>query len=207
MRILQKYVAGESVVQISREEGRNRETVTKIVKGEEVGKLVQAMRGEFYGLAYDAIAAVRHALQQQKDGRVGYRLLMDIGVIPLPAEAQVNAMQARQPAHEELTPFERASATDDSGRIDPIHLAMVRAAEEKAAVFGLSLPTAAEVRHNRTIAAMVDEMTGGRNLHIILSNGVETNRLRTLAEDVLQGKRSMVDSEITEVRKQYQHKT
>ena len=99
-RILQKYVAGKSVAVIAREEGRNRESVTRIVRGDEIQELVQRMRAEFYGLAFDAIEAVRHTLQQQKDGRVGYRLLMDIGAIPRPAEAEAQCIssQAAGPA-------------------------------------------------------------------------------------------------------------
>jgi hypothetical protein len=72
-RILQKYVAGKSVALIAREENRNRESVTRIVRGDEIQELVQRMRAEFYGLAFDAIEAVRHTLQQQKDGRITQR--------------------------------------------------------------------------------------------------------------------------------------
>jgi hypothetical protein len=59
------------------------------------------MKAEVYGLASDAVAAVRHALQEQKDARIGYRLLMDIGAIPLPAEAQADTVQVRQPEPKE----------------------------------------------------------------------------------------------------------
>jgi len=203
VRILQKYVAGKSVALIAREENRNRESVTRIVRGEEIQELVKRMREEVYGLAFDAIDAVRDALQHQKDGRVGYRLLMDIGAIPLPGEAEANTFQARQPSQEELTPYERAAAQDESGRINPWALAQVRAGEERDAIFGCSSPTPDEMWRNRTVSALIDEMTGGQNVHISLSNPAEWNRLRALAEDVLQGKRTMTDKEIVAVRKKY----
>src|SRR6266478_1989703 len=85
-RILQKFVAGKNITQIAREENRNRESVARIVNGGEIRELVQRMRAELYGLAYASIDAVRHGLQQEKDWRLGYRLLTDIGVILSPAE-------------------------------------------------------------------------------------------------------------------------
>lgn len=202
-RILQKYVAGKSVALIAREENRNRESVTRIVRGDEIQELVQRMRAEFYGLAFDAIDAIRHTLQQQKDGRLGYRVLMDIGAIPLPAEAEANASQARQPDQEELTPYERIAAQDESGRIDPWQLKFVRMAEERDAVYGTTLLTTDEILHNRTIVALINEMTDGQCLNISLSSSIEWNRLKALAEDVLQGKRAVTDKEIVAVRKQY----
>jgi hypothetical protein len=202
-RILQKYVAGKSVALIAREENRNRESVTRIVRGDEVQALVREMRAQFYGLAFDAIDAVRHTLQQQKDGRVGYRILMNIGAVPGPAEAEANAFQARQPAREELTPYERVAAQDESGRIHPWGLALVHLAQERNKVFDTSLLTTAEILHNRTITAVINEMTGGQCLNISLSDSIEWNRLKTLAEEVLQGKRSVSDKEIVAVRKQY----
>jgi hypothetical protein len=202
-RIVQRHVAGQSVRAISRAEHRSRECVTRVVKGDQVQELVQRMRALVYGLANDAIDAVRHTLQKQKDGRVGYRLLMDIGAIPLPGEAEANALQARLPAPDELTPYERASAQDESGRINPWALALTRVGEEQAARFGFALPTPDELWRNRTVAALIDEMTGGENLHVSLSDSIEWNRLKALAEDVLQGKRAMTDREIVKVRNKY----
>ena len=47
LRIMQKYVAGESLVQIGREERRDRETVARIVKSEEMQEFVRQMREQF----------------------------------------------------------------------------------------------------------------------------------------------------------------
>jgi hypothetical protein len=202
-RIVQRHVRGESVRGISRTENRSREAVTRIVNSDEVKKIVQLMRSEVFGMAGDAVDAVRHALREQKDARVGYQLLRDIGAVPRLAEAESNAIQAMQPELEELTPYERAAAQDETGRINPIQLALVRIAEVKSAAYGFSMPTIAEMWRNRTVAALINEMTGGQARSISLSDSVELNRLKELAEDVLRGKRAMTDQEIAAVRKKY----
>jgi len=56
---------------------------------------------------------------------------------------------------------------------------------------------------NRTVAALIDEMTGGEALHIILSDSIGWDGQKALAEDVLNGKRAMTDKEIVAVRKKY----
>jgi len=154
-------------------------------------------------MAGDAIDAVRHALREQKDARVGYQLLRDIGAVPRFAEAESNAIQAMQPEPEELTPYEQAAAQDETGRINPILLGLMRVAQERSAVFGFSMPTVDEIWRNRTVAALINEMTGGQALSISLADGVELNRPKKLAEDVLRGKRAMTDQEIVAVRKKY----
>ena len=65
------------------------------------------------------------------------------------------------------------------------------------------MPTIDEMWRNRTVADLINEMTGGRTLSISLSDSVELNRLKKLAEDVLQGKRATTDKEIVAVRKEY----
>src|SRR5271167_1581762 len=68
-RIMERYVGGESIRQIAREERRDRATVTKIVHSEEMNAFVQKMRERYYGLGFDALDAVQYTLQVQKDGR------------------------------------------------------------------------------------------------------------------------------------------
>jgi hypothetical protein len=202
-RILQKSIAGKGITQIAREEGRNRETIARIVNGDQVQELVKRMRAEVYGLAYDAIAALRHALREEKDARLGYRLLMDIGAIPLAAEAEANAAQAREPEPEELTPYERAFAMDESGQINRIKLGFARHGQEMAALFGWSEPTADEIWRMRTVAALLDEMTYGQFHRMTDSDPEERERLKKLVDDILEGKRAMTDKEIVAVQKKY----
>jgi hypothetical protein len=205
-RIIQKHFAGKSITMIAHEEGRNRESVARIVNSDEVRKVVQRARAEVYGCIQDALTAVRHALQEEKDARIGYRLLMDVGAIPLPAEAQANSIQAREPDQEELTPYERASAQDEFGQINPVALALVRMMNERDARSGESLPTAEEIWHNKTVAALIDNMTFGRSISISLASSVDFNQLKDLAEDVLRGKRDMAtDKDILAVREKYDH--
>jgi ethanolamine utilization microcompartment shell protein EutS len=87
-RILQEYVAGRSIIAISKQENRNRETVAKIVHGPEIQSHVQALRARWFGLGPDAIDAVDHALTAQKDGRLAFQVLSSLGVIPSPEERQ-----------------------------------------------------------------------------------------------------------------------
>ena len=86
VRVLQKYATGKSIVQIAREENRNRETVARIVHSDEMNEYVRQMREKFYGLADLAIAAVQYALAEERDAQVGYRILLDTGVIPTAEE-------------------------------------------------------------------------------------------------------------------------
>jgi len=94
---MQKYVAGESVLQIGREEGRNRETVARIVHSDEMQQFVRTKREQLYGLGDCAIAALQHALNEQKDGRLAFQLLLHIGVTPSERERDT---LSREPAPE-----------------------------------------------------------------------------------------------------------
>jgi hypothetical protein len=78
---MQRFVAGQSIREISREEGKARETVTKIVRSDEMNAFVKQMREHFFALGFDALDAVRDSLCRKKDGQLGYRLLTDIGVV------------------------------------------------------------------------------------------------------------------------------
>lgn len=106
VRILQRYATGDSIVKIAREEGRNRETVSRIVHSDEMQVYVARMREKFYGLADLAIAAVQHALEKRKDAQLGYRILVDTGVVLNPAQrAEIQASQplgTEEARHKEL---------------------------------------------------------------------------------------------------------
>ncbi len=97
-RIRLRHIAGESVSKIAREERRNRRTVTKVVQSEETRAYVKEMRAQFYGLTDLALAAVRDALEQ-KDSKVAYQLLTDVGVVPSVEERQ--KMQVLEPVENE----------------------------------------------------------------------------------------------------------
>ena len=88
IRVLQKYAAGKSIVEIGREEGRNRESIAKIVRSDKMREYVHRMREAFYGLADSALIALRHALDIEKDGQLAYKILADIGAVPTALESQ-----------------------------------------------------------------------------------------------------------------------
>jgi len=81
-RIKQRHILGQSQREIARAEGRSRPTIARIVNGEEMQAFVQEMREQFYALAPDALAAIEYALQEQKDARIAYEILRDVGVVP-----------------------------------------------------------------------------------------------------------------------------
>ncbi len=127
-RILQKHVIGKSIIDISKEEHRNRETISKIVRGPEMHNLVREMRERFFGLASDAISAVEHALVEQQDGRLAFQLLSSIGVIPS-AEQKIS-----------LAAQQTETVSDDDARVKKIMADLIEVAIERASIFGYREP-------------------------------------------------------------------
>jgi hypothetical protein len=181
-RIMQRYVAGDSIREIARAEQRDRATVTKIVRSDEMNAVVQKMRERYYGLGFDALDAVQHTLQVRKDGGLGRQVLTDIGVIPSPEERYVIASQ---PNKATLTPFEIAVAEDKNGQMNRVAYGMACAMEESARCFGTPLPTADQHRRLRRVAMVADEIAEGRFIQICMNDSAEEQRIRQLAEKVV----------------------
>jgi len=179
VRIMERYVAGDSIREIARKERRDRATVTKIVRSDEMSAVVQKMRERYYGLGFDALDAVQHTLRVRKDGGLGRQVLTDIGVIPSPEERYAIASQ---PDKATLTPFEIAVAEDENGQINRVAYGMACAIEESARCFGTPLPTAAEHHHLQRVAKVADEIAGGRFSEICMNDSTEEKRIRQLAE-------------------------
>jgi hypothetical protein len=127
-RILQKYIMGQSITSVSKQERRNRETVGKIVRGPEMQNLVRAMRERLFRLGPDAISAVQHALTEQNDGRLGFQLLSSIGVIPSPEEKKL------------LTVPPVRTGNDGDAQVKNIMAALIESAIERASIFGYREP-------------------------------------------------------------------
>jgi hypothetical protein len=160
---MQRYVAGESIRQIAREEYRDRSTVTKIVRSDEMNALVQKMRERYYGLAFDAMDAVEDALKVQKDGRLGRQLLADIGVIPSAEERYpLAAEESTRIVKASLTPFEAAITEGAEGQMFRVAYGAACVLEESAENFGIQLPTPQQIHFRRKVAKVADEITGGR---------------------------------------------
>jgi hypothetical protein len=83
----QKFVQGYSIRKISREEGRARQTIVRIVRSEDVQNFVKQMQEELWGLIPAAIGALRHELEANKNSELAYQMIRDIGVF-LPARIQ-----------------------------------------------------------------------------------------------------------------------
>jgi hypothetical protein len=180
---MQQYIEGKSIRQISRDEQRDRATVTKIVRSDEMQGFVQRMRERFYGFAFDAMDAVEHSLKQQNDARLAYRMLCDIGIVPSPGERYSIATQPASIEKSTMTPLELAMAEDEDGRINRVAYGAACVIEEGARVFGTELPTAEEWRHGCRVAEVADEITHSRFAQI--SDGAEEKRIRQAAEEIV----------------------
>jgi hypothetical protein len=82
-----------------------------------------------------------------------------------------------------LSAFELAVGEGHSGGVRLWAIRLARMAEEKAKIFGFSLPTPEQFRHAREIARLADELADGRLLELSSSNPAEAKRLRALAEE------------------------
>jgi len=77
------YLLGKSIRQIAREQHRDPATVSKIVKSQQMAQMVLDMKEKFFGkLLPRALQSVQFALEEETDGRLGYQVLKDAGVIP-----------------------------------------------------------------------------------------------------------------------------
>jgi hypothetical protein len=65
-----RFIAGDSVRKISREENRDRETINRILRSNQVQLYIEELRASYIGLGLDAINAVRKRLKSGKDGRL-----------------------------------------------------------------------------------------------------------------------------------------
>ena len=186
-RIMQRHVAGQSIRQIAREENRSRETVTKIVRSDDMRTFVKTLRERLYGLGGYALDAVEHALAKGKDARLGYQLLTDIGVGPSPLERV--PIQANQEVIDKasLDPLERALVGTETGAQAQLWVYLADLMKDRAEAFGIEVPTPEEIRHNRTVFHLIDELSGGRGQELTFAGGPEWHRLKELAEERLRG--------------------
>ena len=93
---MQRYAAGENIRSIARDEQRDRGTVTRIVRSEQMHEHVQQMRQLYFGLAVAALESVHRALQQSTDGRLGHEILRNLGVIPNAQEIAAFQQQVQE---------------------------------------------------------------------------------------------------------------
>jgi hypothetical protein len=92
------YLLGKSIRQIAREMHRDPATVSKIVKSSEMERIVLDMKEKFFGeLLPRALQLVLFALDEETDGRLGYQVMKDAGVVPNQKEIlETRALGARR---------------------------------------------------------------------------------------------------------------
>jgi hypothetical protein len=97
---MQRYVAGENIRSIARDEGRDRGTVSRIVRSEEMQAHTQQMRAQYYGLAELAMDGLRRALEQSQDGRLAHEILRNLGAVPTAEDISLQRMKQPRPMTE-----------------------------------------------------------------------------------------------------------
>lgn len=137
-RIKQQFVAGKNVSQIAREERRHWTTVAKIVKEKDVQEYVEDLRARFYGELENVLIAVMQYVKNGKDGGLlGYRMLVDAGVIPRKEGKHHPVMETQKPADPQ--------PDSEQHRIRMIATEMVRRGMERQRFFTTPLPETEEV--------------------------------------------------------------
>ena len=129
MRILQKFVAGKTKIDIAKEEQVDRESVRRIVKCPEMDAYVEEKRELWRGLCDPAIEVLRQKLKEG-DKDVALRVLESNGVIPPPG-ATFNIQAAAKPTGDE--------------RVRQLMEAFAAVAIERARVFKTPFPEIQEV--------------------------------------------------------------
>lgn len=132
-RIQQRFIAGTNISQIARLENRHWTTVAKIVKEQDVQEYVKDLRAKFYGALEDAlIAVIQYVKNGKAGGLLGYRMLVDAGVIPQKDGNHYPAMEARKPVNPD--------PDGEQARITKIAKEMVRRTMERHRFFTTPLP-------------------------------------------------------------------
>jgi hypothetical protein len=137
-RIKQQFVAGKNVSQIARIEKRHWTTVARIVKEQDVKEYVEDLRARFYGELENVLIAVMQYVKNGKDGGLlGYRMLVDAGVIPQKDGKHHPAVEPQKPVDPQ--------PDSEQTRIRMIATEMVRRAVERKRFFTEPLPEMEEV--------------------------------------------------------------
>ena len=137
MRIMQKYVVGQTQTDIATDEGIDRETVRRIVKAPEVDSYVEAKRELWRGLCDDALEVVREKLKEG-DKEVALRVLESNGVIPLRGVALTHNIQT-------------APRLNQDDRMNNLRACFADVMMERAKVFRTPMPELAEIAEQKGI--------------------------------------------------------
>jgi hypothetical protein len=131
-RIVERFITGQSIREIAREEKRDRATVTKIVKGPEIQSYIQTLREKYYGaleIALDALLDELRNPNSRTRGWLAYEMLKDGGVVPSQQERETQAQ------HEQAAP-----ENTERAKVKEIMSALIEGAIARHAAYGLRLP-------------------------------------------------------------------
>jgi hypothetical protein len=131
MRIMQKFVAGKTKIDIAKEERVDRETVRRIVRGSEMDAYVEEKRELWRGLCDSAIEVLRQKLEEG-DKDVALRILESNSVIPPRGATLTHNIQA-------------AAKPAGDARVKELMEAFAGVAIERARVFKTPFPEVQEV--------------------------------------------------------------
>ena len=140
-------IEGYSQREIGRALEMSPHTVAKLIKTEDFQNYIRSQREQLFGIASLALESLRALVAT--DGRLGYILLKDLGVVP-DREAMLNL------AHVEPPP---PSKEDRDARQTNVIAAVI---QQRHKVFGIELPaemTAALEKENGRGEKMTDEQT------------------------------------------------
>ena len=158
--------------------------VPKHVQSDEMEAFVQEMRRRFYELASDALDVVRYSLEVRKDGRLGHRILVAMGVARCAGDTHAIAARAKTIGKAALTPYEVADDGED-WQIKPAALGMGYASEDTEEYLGVSAPALGEHQRLQEVVRVADK-TSGRIAEICMKDGLEENHVRQSAEPIVE---------------------
>jgi len=131
-KIVQMRICGKSARQISRETGRDRDTISKIVREADMPAYVEKLREQFHGMGELALKSVRRKIV--KDADFAYKFLIDIGVIPRGDTVPINPpAREAQPVSEALRDQLLAAMSEK----DKIKFRLLAMAESRKDAYGL----------------------------------------------------------------------
>jgi len=131
MRVVARFVSGESVRAIARAEKRDRATIAKIMKGPEVLQHVAAMRAQFFGAVEIAMQVFLEELMNPNNrtrGQLAYQMLKDAAVIPSEHERQL------------LSQHQAVPESSERERVKEIMSGLMEGAIARCSAYGMRLP-------------------------------------------------------------------
>jgi hypothetical protein len=137
IRVMQRYASGENQTAIARQEGINRETVGRIVKGGEMESFTEEIRERWRGLCDDAIQSVRRLIAKD-DKQAVFRVLESNGIVAPQGQMHNLSVQAA------------AKPTGDE-RVNTLRACFADVMMERAKVFHTPFPELADIAEQQNI--------------------------------------------------------